>query len=811
MKIPAVLLGALYCLFAMTVSAEESVRLSTRTFAIDLDSAGRVVHMTDTAADTDYTPTGEHVPLLSLRINGKFIKPNALKRQKSDELTLTFPSGRSAMVKATEHPSHIAFELVSLDPANDVELVLWGPYPTTIAETVGETVGVVRNGSFAIGIQTLNPKTIGGYPNEESDVMPSYDIFEGDDYSDIGDEHRDRELYRGDTAKHIDSGSVLQAYCRNRSRERIIANWKHERYVAPAFDDGGVIGTKIALFGCPTDKALETIGEIEIAEGLPHPSIDGEWLKSSPGAAAAYMILPFGVDTIDKAVMYTKKAGLHYLYHPDPFETWGHFPLKKQYFPDGIASLKHCVDYADRQEVLLGVHTLSNFITTTDAYVTPVPDKRLAKVGTSRLTEDITTSQTDIPIADPGFFNQMGNNNLKTVMIDDELIRYGTVTASQPYLLTGCERGAFGTTTAPHSAGREVGKLMDHGYKVFLTDTDLMFEVAGRLADLFNKTGLRQISFDGLEGNWSTGMGQYARTLFTKAWYDNLSDDLRGTVITDASNPGHYFWHMYTRMNWGEPWYAGFRESQTQYRLKNQLYFARNLMPRMLGWFRLSTETSREDIEWLLARSTGFDAGYSLFTGFDALEGHGMIDEILAMIGTWEEARLTGAFCPEQKSRLQDIGMEFHLEPNGNGRWMLYPLHVERFRHEKKTLQPGQPVFTKHSFENPYREQSLCFIITAKDGGVRDISIEIDSHRTVSLPVTLEKGDILVYEDGLSARVYDSGWHEKVSVSVEANALIMAGGTHRMTFDCNFEGGDKPSAAIELRLTGEPEPVGNRR
>jgi len=39
-----------------------------------------------------------------------------------------------------------------------------GPYPATISETIGETIGVVRGEEFALGIQSLNPKTIGGYP-----------------------------------------------------------------------------------------------------------------------------------------------------------------------------------------------------------------------------------------------------------------------------------------------------------------------------------------------------------------------------------------------------------------------------------------------------------------------------------------------------------------------------------------------------------------------------------------------------------------------------------------------------------------------
>jgi len=179
-------------------------------------------------------------------------------------------------------------------------------------------------------------------------------------------------------------------------------------------------------------------------------------------------------------------------------------------------------------------------------------------------------SQSEIPVASADFFNQFGNNHLKAVVVGNELIRYGGVSENAPWKLLDCQRGAFGTSPAAHKKGDAISKLADHAYKVFLTDAELTVEMSKNIARLFNETGLRQISFDGLEGCWSTGMGQYARTLFVKKWYDHLTDDLRGTVITDASNPGHYFWHIYTRMNWGEPWYAGFRESQTQYRLKNQ-------------------------------------------------------------------------------------------------------------------------------------------------------------------------------------------------------------------------------------------------
>ena len=143
-----------------------------------------------------------------------------------------------------------------------------------------------------------------------------------------------------------------------------------------------------------------------------------------------------------------------------------------------------------------------------------------------------------------------------------------------------CSRGAFNTQAASHAQGDSVSKLADHAYRVFLTNPELSIEMAQNIAELFNETGLRQISFDGLEGNRSTGLGNYGEVLFTQAWYDHLTDDIRQHYIADASRTSHFFWHMYTRMNWGEPWYAGFRESQTEYRLKNQEFFRRNLLPK---------------------------------------------------------------------------------------------------------------------------------------------------------------------------------------------------------------------------------------
>ena len=56
-----------------------------------------------------------------------------------------------------------------------IDAVIWGPYPTTISKIIGEIIGVVRNDNFALGIQVLNVKTLGGklMNNEGSDISRS--------------------------------------------------------------------------------------------------------------------------------------------------------------------------------------------------------------------------------------------------------------------------------------------------------------------------------------------------------------------------------------------------------------------------------------------------------------------------------------------------------------------------------------------------------------------------------------------------------------------------------------------------------------
>jgi hypothetical protein len=787
------------------------VTLKTKSAIVAVGVNGELQGIVSKAEGKNYLADVQAAPLLSVRMAGKWRTPNkAVWDSHTKSITLGFAEPElSIVIAATTKPSHIVFEITSVHAPDTADLFVWGPYPTTINAIIGETVGVVRDEKFAIGIQSLNAKTLGGFPTEENDIEAEWSGNDGGKYPNLEAELLKDQHYRGDTARKTAFGSVLQAFYRNRHQQRIIPNWGHEKYLVKPFEDGGPVGSKIALFGCPADQALKTIGAIEVAENLPHPTINGVWAKMSPEATASYLIVDFSEENVDRAIEMTRRAGLKHLYHSSPFETWGHFKLKPEFFPHGWEGFRACVEKARKAGVAVGFHTLSNFITPNDPYVTPVPDRRLAIIGSSELAGSIDRNAKEIPIVSPEYFAK--KTAMNTVKIDDELIRYGSVSTEAPYRLLECQRGAWGTVATDHAQGDKVGKLLDHEYNVFLSDADLSQEIARNIAGFHNRTGALQLSFDGLEGNWSTGYGQYGRTLFTKAWNDALSPELKGRVINDASNPGHFNWHMNTRMNWGEPWYAGFRESQTLYRFKNQVYFERNYFPHMLGWFALRSETSVEDAEWLLARAAGLDAGFTLATSLAstaqlaadpnsaaASQIFGATGEILEAVSQWETARQARAFTPEARAALRDNRREFHLQPVKKNVWNLTEAHFTRF-----TLNGKENAFGEFKADNLDAPQPLQWIVqSTAETPIRDFQLAINGIPiAVAGNVAIPAGGYIRYRGGSEALVCDASWHEVARIAVNSAKATLPTGPYRISFHAaSFTG----SLKIECRTYGAP-------
>ena len=785
--------GLLMLLAALRALAAPLTPWQTDSAVLQLADNGSLTSFARRSDGREFLATTQPAPLLSVRIAGTLHAPDAAAWDAaSRQLTLTFSKAATkAWVRVESRPSHFTLELIRVDSASGtapVDLALWGPFPTRIRKTVGEVVGVVRDGEFALGLQALNIKTLGGYPeNDEGSADRPY------------------------AARQTEWGSVLQAYSLDRSRPRSIAVWNKRapNMPVPAIAGETVIGSRIALFGCAEPEALRTLGRIEEAEGLPHPMIDGTWAKVSSERGRSYLIANFSESNVDEVLALVKRANLMSLYHGDAFKSWGHFEPSPKFFPGGVAGLKACATKARALGIRLGAHTLSNFIQPNDPYVSPVPDPRLARTGSSPLTAAVDDATGTIPVGSPEYFTNRVGNELQTVMIDQELVRYRSVSTEAPWRLLDCQRGAFGTKAAAHAAGVQAGKLMDHSYKVFFPNIELQREIARNLARRFNETGLSHMDFDGHEGCLAPGEGTYGNELFAKEFYDHLDH----TVINGTSPPlSHFYWHINSYCNWGEPWYGGFRDSMQEYRINNQAFCERNFIPKMLGWYLLTPTTCLSDMEWMLARASGFDSGFALATSPDSLRKNPATGPILDALREWETARRSGVFSDDQREQLRNPKLEFHLATVDGG-WDLFPYHASaEFTHEHRVLQPGEPTAAEWTVPNPDRAQELQFKLRAVGtaGSISNPSFEIDRSATLQVPVEIQAGQTLLIEPDGIARVYDSKGSQVKSVALPGKLPSLRSGPNQVRFDCEFGGDSAPKAILTFKTQGSATRVAAR-
>ena len=763
-----------------------------------LDDAGRIRSIKD-ASGRDWTGKGEPGFLLQLVAGGKTFAPVHAEIGK-DFILFSFAGGKTARIREEDRGSYRRYALT--DVSAGVDAIVWGPLNTSITDTIGQCVGVVRNADVAIGIQGLNAKTSGGQlVNEEGAVFD-----------------------RGTTAVARTFGSSLQAFAVDRSVARKITVWgRWEKAPVPAIADGGLKGSAIAVFACRPAEALGVLEEITRQEHLPFAKWAGEWIKTSRAPGRPYMITTFSENDVDTFLHLAKRMGMAGVYHEDPFETWGHFRLRGSLFPHDRTGFRACVAKAHAMGLRMGFHVLSNFITTNDAYVTPRPDAGLASAGNDALAEALSATATEVVVCDTFYFAM--RSDLNTVRIGNELIRYMSVSKKPPYRLIGCTRGAFGTSAAMHPAGAVVSRLIDHGYKVFFPGWALQKEIAGNIARFINETGADQMDFDGHEGTYATGMGDYSLGVFAEEVFRGANH----SVVFGSSRSNHYFWHLDDYLNWGEPWYGGFRESQSDYRIANQAFYSSNYLPNMLGWFLLSATTTTADIDWMLARAAGFHAGYALVVRKDALRNP-HLDEIVAHIRAWTEAGEKGVFSEEQKAWLRDPANDVALvvgksgavrgvgegstrkEGTGGGGDSGGGIELQRFRkyafsYAAKVLQPGQPTYEVYSFDNGQRRQTPQLIITADgdSGTIAKPVIELDNSFRLALADTLAAGESLVIAGGREAQVYSAKGSLIRSVVLRAALPELGPGVHQLSFDAVMDAGARVKARLTLKLEGKKE------
>jgi len=717
--------------------------------------------------------------------DGVLYAPLSLKK-KGNSMTLKYECGEVELIQTVRSDGSIRIEVSKID--DGIDTYFFGPYECPGTADVGEILGAAwhTDGSL-ICIQSLNPKTVG-----MSYYLPS--------------ENRSGFHSPGYFAAFKD-GDKGYLCCRadNFTRPRVVPsvpcglkNVVAEAIPAP---EGAIVGAAVIITRADNaEEMLEKISVIELEEGLPHPMLDGQWAKTAPRTSEIYF--DFADGDIDAQIRTVQKAGARWIYFSDPFKSWGHFDLNPAKYPGGEAQFKAAVDNAIKQGINVGTHTLSNFIHQYDPYVTPVPHKDLLAFDLTELRGNIGDNDTEISISE--VLNYPVRQNLSLIRIEDELIRYGQFD-EKSLCFKDCIRGACGTKASAHQTGSIVTHLADHGYHTLFPNHSLQTEMAGRIGEFMAKYGLRRLSFDGLEGCRETGHGEYGPNSFVQTVFDKTD----GNIMCDASNPSHYRWHAMSYFNWGEPWYDSDRRGGGyNYRARNQDYFHLNLLPGMLGWYKVCESerhfepTLPETLEFIMSRTVGFQAGCLLSYTLKESE---KADRYLALVKDWQDFRFGVQVPDDVRKMMRDQDTDWHLEKTTD-KWVLSHISITdydlRYGDRKKNILQMESGTTAYQPWGNYGSSHFTMSLLDRSSADKVIpDITEPAHLRVRVGTPEEQGQ-------LNGFTICGGWYggDILSFDVTANAgdyLEYCGGKTLLRYDKDYNLIEKvEGAGRELIVSG---------
>ncbi|KVL59425.1 hypothetical protein WT01_14975 [Burkholderia cepacia] len=621
-------------------------------------------------------------------------------------------------VRVLQKNGYATFEVtrVLVEPASDVQTLLWGPLPVAINQTVGEAAGVVRDNEFAIGLKPLNDRTEGAWPREypqygwENDVIPNpYDV-------DVA------ALEPWSVAAKTSWGAVLRAFTFDytRQRERLNPN-DYPIPVGPLDSAGSVIGSKIALYGSEPALVTTILSFIASGENLPYPTQNGQWQKVAQASGQSSFVLD-DLDTanVGKAARFANSAGINYIYASlnfrGPWKSTGHYQFDST-FGESDNGAEKLVETAKEHGVRVGVHTMSDFIsvgqpTSIDPYVSPPADPRLALGGQAPLSRQLSMTSTMLYLG--GYVPVRDGINGNMLRIGNEFISFNAAQRGvNEWQVSGLTRGLWGSVPAEAARGTPVARVIVNSYGGATGGLGIIDEIATRLGTIRNKVGIRSHSFDGVESASDSGWGSFGIARLINGTY--AAQTGHDGYISETSRMTSNAWDTLTRASWSN-------EDMDQLYRDNVFYQA-NYLPGMLGWFDI-TGVSLTTIETMLARGAALNAGigFQCTVAFLLSADATLFDKIKQ----WETARNLGAFTERQRAALRDQATFWTLKAITAGRsWSLQQVNAG-----------GAPIGAAQTVSAPTPQLGPAVLPVATQGTLYGAKLTTNTPATVRFTVT---------------------------------------------------------------------------
>jgi hypothetical protein len=725
-----------FTFFAVCVTAISFAQttFSTRYFKVQIDGKGYITSMKNIAVkpNREFSPSGKSSPLLCLYNykSKQYLNPQkVIFSAATKTFSISYANGSVASVKLEPQKDYFKLTLVSLTNRNDITDIQWGYINTTINNLFGEILGVARDTSatvnYAIGMLALNEITTGGPASSQGDAAPGYyvihtpdkvrfplpdslsegEIFTlgGDGRNDVAFFSRPEEYFRyigGNTATINTQGQISIAYhAQDRTKERLIyfpefvaknndaqaaqflktnAPTHQETQALPGVD---YIGSSVALWGAPDNKGLEVIEKIVLAEGLPHPMVNGKWVKDP----AAYIPDVSWSGPYDSCISYVKQLGFKGIQAEGMGEFYanranaGHINWQIPYSNNRKGTIKEFTDACNKEGIMLGLHTLNNFLqnnVSTD--VSPVPNDSLSIMLKRKLAGNVSATDTIIYVDDPTYLNEFGaweGHTTNIMKIEKELIYYTGVTSTAPYHLTGVKRGYWKTTASAHAKGAAANKMFTNCYSGLAPDMYLQDEMAKYYAQLAQVNGMYYTDLDGEEGFLYQGHGNYAYKRFFKKLFEECAK--RGIPYIRVMGAGYTegAWHYQSVHNVGggtNMYFIKKRKWAIEGKDIRNVNFS-NYFPSTFGITEhLNPNSTVQEWENLQSMSVGVGVTYMLNLSQKSVETCPNKYAIFNAIRIWENARAANAFPRNIKQILADENRYFHLEAMDKNNWNLF-------------------------------------------------------------------------------------------------------------------------------------------
>lgn len=444
--------------------------------------------------------------------------------------------------------------------------------------------------------------------------------------------------------------------------------------------------TAVLLWAGAQTDMHDALRMAETAFDIPSPRIGAVRAKDSPAMQQGYFLESW--KSVSNLVAAAKASGLSYVMIVGWETTEGHFAVNQKIFPGGDEGLKAAVGLLHAAGLKVGIHFLSNLISKTDAYVTPIPHPDLAVDATLDMASSISAKSTFIPTLGtptsspwlktdwpapsssgltPGSVDYQFTTSL--VRIENELITYKSANSSG---LVGCTRGALGSKAVAHESAAKVQHLAQmYNFLMPRPGSQLLSEISDRLAHVYNYCELDMVYFDGAEGLAAMGSEQVPIALFEAEFFKKLT---RG-ILVEGSSIAPYTWWLNARANTGDYAFIDPKSYMDVIKRAQCAVHTRNGMNPELGWWGMAAggvgwlPTYPDEIEYMARWAVALDVSPQIEVGGT----NSRASECLSRMLPWA---LLGAQNPpeELRARLRQTQLDFEMRKLKESKYSITPV-----------------------------------------------------------------------------------------------------------------------------------------